>query len=102
MPLSFRRRPELAGLDLRSRREVRRIAWHFAQRHWTLHAPAFVWMLFVLLHVRYHFVPERPDYLAITLVLFIVAVANIRLHIARYLKAARAVFDRIGSAFPVR
>lgn len=102
MPLSFRRRPELAGLDLRSRREVRRIAWHFAQRHWTLHAPAFVWILFVLIHVRYHLVPDRRDYLAITLVLFVVAVVNIRMHIAHYLKAARAVFDRIGYAFPVK
>ncbi|MDR5824370.1 hypothetical protein [Caballeronia sp. LZ043] len=102
MPLSFRRRPELAGLNLRSRREVRRIAWHFAQRHGTLHAPAFVWILFVLMHVRYQLVPERREYLAITLVLFVVAVVNIRLHIAHYLKAARAVFDRIGSAFPVK
>jgi cell division protein FtsW (lipid II flippase) len=102
MPFSLRRRPELAGLDLRSRREVRRIAWHFAQRHWTLHAPAFVWIFFVLMHVRYHVVPERREYLMVTVVLFIVAVVNIRLHIARYLKAARAVFDQLGRDFPTR
>ncbi|WP_232519249.1 hypothetical protein [Caballeronia insecticola] len=98
MPFSFSRRPELAGLDLRSRREVRRIAWHFAQRHWTLHAPAFAWIVFVLLHSRYGLVPERRDYLLMTLVIFIVAVVNIRLHIARYLKPARAIFDLLGDA----
>lgn len=98
MPFSFSRRPELAGLEFRARREVRRIAWHFAQRHWTLHAPAFAWIVFVLLHTHYHIVPERRDYLWITLVIFIVAVVNIRLHIARYLKPARAIFDLLGSA----
>ncbi len=97
MPFSFRRRPELAGLDRASRRDVRRIAWHFAQRHWTLHAPAFVWIVFVLLHTRYHLVPERRDYLLITLLIFVAGVVNIRLHIARYLKPARAIFDSLGA-----
>ncbi|SAK91209.1 hypothetical protein AWB76_06630 [Caballeronia temeraria] len=97
MPFSFSRRPELAGLDRASGRDIRRIAWHFAQRHWTLHAPAFVWIVFVLLHTRYHFIEERRDYLLITLAIFVLGVINIRLHIARYLKSARAVFDLLGS-----
>ena len=97
MPFSFGRRPELAGLDFRARREVRRIAWHFAQRHWTLHMPAFIWIVFVVLHTHLLLVPQRRDYLLITLVLFVAAVINIRLHIARYLKPARAVFDLLGS-----
>lgn len=97
MPFSFSRRAELAGLDRASRRDVRRIAWHFAQRHWTLHAPAFAWIVFVLLHTRYQFVPERRDYLLVTLAIFVLGVVNIRLHIARYLKPARAVFDSLGS-----
>jgi hypothetical protein len=62
-----------------------------------VHAPAFVWIVFVLLHTRYQIVPERRDYLLITLVIFVLAVINIRLHIARYLKPARAVFDTLGS-----
>lgn len=98
MPFSFRRRPELAGLGLRSRREVRRIAWHFAQRHWTLHVSAFIWIVFVMLHTRFSLMSEWRDYLLITLMLFAVAVINIRLHIERYLKPARAIFDLLGSA----
>lgn len=98
MPFFFSRRPELAGLDRASRRDVRRIAWHFAQRHWTLHAPAFAWIVFVLLHTRYRIVPDRREYLLITAVIFVLAVVNIRLHIARYLKPARAMYDRMGSA----
>ncbi|BBU30155.1 hypothetical protein BTHE68_38890 [Burkholderia sp. THE68] len=97
MPLFFTRHPALAGLDRASRRDVRRIAWYFAQRHWSVHAPAFVWIVFVLLHTRYQIVPERRDYLLITLAIFVLAVINIRLHIARYLKPARAVFDTLGS-----
>ena len=96
MPFFFSRRPELAGLDRSARRDVRRLAWQFAQRHWTLHAPAFVWIVFVLLHTRYHFVPERRDYLLITLAIFVLAVVNIRLHIFRYLKPARAMYDVLG------
>ncbi|SAK69350.1 hypothetical protein AWB79_03685 [Caballeronia hypogeia] len=98
MPFSFSRRPELAGLTRPARRDVRRIAWHFAQRHWTLHAPAFVWFVYVLLHTRFHVTPERRDYLLVTLVIFVVAVVNIRLHIARYLKPARAIFDVLGNS----
>ncbi|WP_321797427.1 hypothetical protein [Caballeronia sp. J97] len=98
MPFSFSRRPELAGLDRASRRDVRRIAWHFAQRHWTLHAPAFVWIVFVLLHTRYQVVPERRAYVLVTLAIFVVGVINIRLHISRYLKPARAIFDALGTA----
>ncbi|MCE4545418.1 hypothetical protein [Caballeronia sp. PC1] len=98
MPFSFSRHPALAGLDRASRRDVRRIAWHFAQRHWSLHAPAFAWIVFVLLHTRYHVMPERRDYLLVTLVIFVLAVVNIRLHIARYLRPARALFDALGSA----
>jgi hypothetical protein len=98
MPFFFSRRPELAGLDRSARRDVRRLAWHFAQRHWTLHAPAFAWLVFVLLHTRYHIVPERRDYLLITLAIFVLAVVNIRLHISRYLKPSRAIFDALGSA----
>ena len=98
MPFSFSRHPALAGLDRASRRDVRRIAWHFAQRHWSVHAPAFVWLIFVLLHTRYHIVPERRDYVLVTLVIFVIAVVNIRLHIARYLKPARAILDVLGSA----
>ena len=98
MPFSFSRHPALAGLDRASRRDVRRIAWHFAQRHWSVHAPAFVWLIFVLLHTRYHIVPERRDYVLVTLVIFVIAVVNIRLHIARYLKPARAILDVLGNA----
>jgi hypothetical protein len=98
MPFYFSRHAALAGLDRASRRDVRRIAWHFAQRHWSLHAPAFAWIVFVLLHTRYQFVPERREYLLITLAIFVVAVVNIRLHIARYLKPARAIFDTLGNA----
>lgn len=96
MPFYFSRRPELAGLDRAARRDVRRLAWQFAQRHWTLHAPAFVWFVFVLLHTRYHVVPERREYLLITLAIFVLAVVNIRLHISRYLKPARAMYDVLG------
>jgi hypothetical protein len=98
MPFYFSRRPEFAGLDRAARRDVRRIAWFFAQRHWSLHAPAFAWIVFVLLHTRYQIVPERRDYLLITLVIFVLAVVNIRMHVGRYLKAARASFDVLGSA----
>ncbi|KXV12703.1 hypothetical protein CR51_06440 [Caballeronia megalochromosomata] len=98
MPFYFSRRPELAGLDRAARSDVRRLAWHFAQRHWTLHAPAFAWIVFVLLHTRYQIVPERRDYLMVTLVIFVLAVINLRLHISRYLKPARAIFDSLGSA----
>ncbi|SAK73333.1 hypothetical protein AWB75_04001 [Caballeronia catudaia] len=98
MPFFFSRHVALAGLDRASRRDVRRIAWHFAQRHWSLHAPAFAWVIFVLLHTRYHVVPEGRDYLLITLVIFVLAVVNIRLHIGRYLKPARAIHDALGSA----
>jgi hypothetical protein len=98
MPFYFSRHPALAGLDRASRRDVRRIAWHFAQRHWSLHAPAFAWIVFVLLHTRYQIVPERRDYVLVTLVIFVLAVVNIRLHIARYLQPARATFDVLGAA----
>lgn len=98
MPFYFSRRPELAGLDSRARSHVRRLAWHFAQRHWSLHAPAFVWLAFVALHTRYQIVPDRRDYLFLTGALFIVAVFNIRLHIGRYLRAARAIYDRLNEA----
>lgn len=100
MPFSFSRHPALAGLDRDARRDVRRIAWHFAQRHWTLHAPAFAWIVFVMLHTRYQFLPERREYLLVTLVIFIVAVFNIRLHIARYLKPARTIRDLLGDTAP--
>lgn len=98
MPFSFSRRRELAGLDRHARSEVRRLAWHFAQRHWTLHAPAFAWIVFVMLHTQYHFVAQRRDYLFVTIVFFIVAVIVIRLHIAHYLRAARAIHDLLGAA----
>ncbi|SAK69253.1 hypothetical protein AWB77_02827 [Caballeronia fortuita] len=97
MPFYFSRRPEFAGLDRASRRDVRRMAWHFAQRHWTLHAPAFAWIVFVLLHTRYGVVPGRRDYVLLTLAIFIAGVINIRVHIGRYLKPARAIFDTLGS-----
>ena len=98
MPFYFSRRPEFAGLDRASRRDVRRLAWHFAQRHWSLHAPAFVWIVFVMLHTRYHVVPDRRDYLLVTLAIFVLAVVNIRFHVGRYLKPARAIVDALGSA----
>ncbi|WP_200822148.1 hypothetical protein [Caballeronia terrestris] len=83
-------------LDRASRRAVRRLAWHFAQRHWGLHLPAVVWIMLVFVHTRYGVLPDRREYLAVTVVLFVIAVVNIRLHIRRQLPAARAVFDRLG------
>lgn len=97
MPFAFRGRPELAGLDRRARSDVRRLAWHFAQRHWSLHAPAFAWLVFVLLHTRYGVVAERSEYLFVTVLFFIVAVVVIRLHIAHYLRPARAIYDLLGA-----
>ncbi|WP_244816631.1 hypothetical protein [Caballeronia sp. Lep1P3] len=96
MPFFFSRRPELTGLDRIARSDVRRLAWYFAQRHWTLHAPAFAWLVFVLLHTQYGFVADRGDYLYATAAFFIVAVMVIRLHIARYLRPARAIYDLLG------
>ncbi|WP_244140065.1 hypothetical protein [Caballeronia sp. BCC1704] len=98
MPFLFHRRPELAGLDRRARSDVRRLAWHFAQRHWTLHAPAFAWIVFVALHTRFGLVPDPRAYLLVTLGLFAAAVVVIRLHIAHYLRAARAIYDALGPA----
>jgi hypothetical protein len=83
-------------LDRASRRAVRRLAWHFAQRHWGLHLPAVLWIVLVFVHTRYGVLPDRREYFAVTVVLFVVAVVNIRLHIRRQLPAARAVFDRLG------
>ncbi|MDR5857165.1 hypothetical protein P9239_03600 [Caballeronia sp. LZ062] len=97
MPFSFNRRPELAGLDRRARSDVRRLAWHFAQRHWTLHTPAFAWLAFVALHTQFGLLPDQRSYLYATLVFFAVAVIVIRLHIARYLRAARAAYDALGT-----
>lgn len=98
MPFAFRGRPEFAGLDRSARRDVRRLAWHFAQRHWSLHAPAFAWLVFVLLHTRYGVVAGRSEYLWVTLGFFVVAVIVIRLHIAHYLRPARAIFDLMGAS----
>jgi hypothetical protein len=94
---SSARRAPLAGLDRASRRAVRRLAWHFAQRHWGLHLPAVVWIALVFAHTRYGVLPDRRAYLVVTVALFAVAVLNIRLHIRRQLPAARAVFDRLGA-----
>jgi hypothetical protein len=55
-----------------------------------------VWIVLVLVHTRYGVLPDRREYLAVTAVLFVIAVVNIRLHIRRQLPAARAVFDRLG------
>ncbi|WP_250535607.1 hypothetical protein [Caballeronia sp. AZ10_KS36] len=98
MPFLFHRRPELAGLNRRARSDVRRLAWHFAQRHWTLHAPAFAWIVFVALHTRFGLVPDPRAYVFVTLGLFAAAVVVIRLHIAHYLRAARAIYDALGPA----
>jgi cobalamin biosynthesis protein CobD/CbiB len=87
----------LAGLDRGSKRIVRRLAWHFAQRHWGLHFPAVVWMALVFAHTRYGVLPARREYFIVTGVLFVIAVVNIRLHIRRQLPAARAVFDMLGA-----
>lgn len=96
-PASDGKHAPLAGLDRASRRTVRRLAWHFAQRHWGLHLPAIVWIALVVAHTWYGVLPERHEYLVATVALFAVAVLNIRLHIRRQLPAARAVFDRLGA-----
>jgi len=98
MPVFTSRRREFAGLNRRARSDVRRLAWHFAQRHWTLHAPAFGWLVFVLLHTQYAFVADARHYAYLTVAFFALAVIVIRLHIAHYLRPARAIYDLLGAA----
>ncbi|WP_236572890.1 hypothetical protein [Burkholderia sp. 8Y] len=75
---------------------MRRLAWHFAQRHWTLHAPAVAWLVFVALHTRFGLVPDQRQYMYVTLAFFVAVVIVIRLHIAHHLRAARAIHDALG------
>jgi len=56
-------RPELAGLDRDAQQAVRRLAWHFAQRHWGLHLPAVVWLAVALAHSHFGVLPGGRDYL---------------------------------------
>lgn len=55
-----------------------------------------VWLAVALAHSHFGVLPGGRDYLVVTAVLFVIAVVNIRVHIGRYLRAARVVFDLLG------